>query len=218
MTGTDLSSMLFQGLIRLLVLFTAVHIHECAHALAADKLGDPSPRNRGRITLNPFAHLTLWGTLMMLLIGFGYGRPVEVNPSNFKHPKRDMALTALAGPASNLIMAYVSMIVYRLCYAYMEVNDTLIYLTIVFQYITIINISLAMFNFLPVPPLDGSKIFNAVLPDKLYFKVMQYERYIIIVVIVLVYSGLLTGPLSFLHYHALRIMLALTDWVDLLIK
>ena len=100
-------------LIKALVLFTAVPVHECAHAWVAEKMGDDTGRKQGRITLNPFAHLTLWGSLMMILVGFGWGKPVMVDSRNFKNPKKGMVLTSLAGPASNFIMAFLSMIVYK---------------------------------------------------------------------------------------------------------
>ncbi|MGN1102535.1 MAG: site-2 protease family protein, partial [Huintestinicola sp.] len=162
-------------LIKALVLFTAVPVHECAHAWAAEKMGDDTGRQQGRITLNPFAHLTLWGSLMMILVGFGWGKPVSVDPRNFKNPKKGMVLTSLAGPASNFIMAFLAMIVYKVLGILSIVRDnaTMQMVAMVFLYITLINISLGVFNFLPIPPLDGSKIFNAVLPEKWYFTIMR---------------------------------------------
>lgn len=203
-------------LIKALVLFTAVPVHECAHAWVAEKMGDDTGRKQGRITLNPFAHLTLWGSLMMILVGFGWGKPVSVDSRNFKNPKKGMVLTALAGPASNFIMAFLSMIVYKVLafLSFAKDSSTLDMLATVFVYITLINISLAVFNFLPIPPLDGSKIFNAILPDKWYFTIMRYENFIFIALIVLVYSGLLDAPLSFLQDKVIDIMLFLTGWVD----
>ncbi len=210
------NNMLFELLINALVLFTAVPVHECAHAWAAEKLGDDTGRREGRITLNPFAHLTLWGSLLMVAVGFGWGKPVAVNPNNFKNPKKGMMLSSLAGPASNFVMAFLAMIVYRVL-AFLSVvqNSELMYMVgDVFVYITIINISLGAFNFLPIPPLDGSKIFNAVLPDRIYFKIMQYEQYIFIGLIVLMYTGLLDKPLGMLQSGVLRVMIFLTGWVD----
>lgn len=203
-------------LIKALVLFTAVPVHECAHAWVAEKMGDDTGRKQGRITLNPFAHLTLWGSLMMILVGFGWGKPVSVDPRNFKNPKKGMVLTALAGPASNFIMAFLSMIVYKVLafLSYAKDSSTLDMLATVFVYITLINISLAVFNFLPIPPLDGSKIFNAILPEKWYFTIMKYENFIFIALIILVYSGLLDAPLSFLQNKVIDVMLFLTGWVD----
>lgn len=203
-------------LIKALVLFTAVPVHECAHAWVAEKMGDDTGRKQGRITLNPFAHLTLWGSLMMILVGFGWGKPVMVDSRNFKNPKKGMVLTSLAGPASNFIMAFLSMIVYKVLafLSYAKDSSTLDMLATVFVYITLINISLAVFNFLPIPPLDGSKIFNAILPEKWYFTIMKYENFIFIALIILVYSGLLDAPLSFLQNKVIDVMLFLTGWVD----
>lgn len=203
-------------LIKALVLFTAVPVHECAHAWVAEKMGDDTGRKQGRITLNPFAHLTLWGPLMMILVGFGWGKPVMVDSRNFKNPKKGMVLTSLAGPASNFIMAFLSMIVYKVLafLSYAKDSSTLDMLATVFVYITLINISLAVFNFLPIPPLDGSKIFNAILPEKWYFTIMKYENFIFIALIILVYSGLLDAPLSFLQNKVIDVMLFLTGWVD----
>lgn len=202
--------------IKALVLFTAVPVHECAHAWVAEKMGDDTGRKQGRITLNPFAHLTLWGSLMMILVGFGWGKPVSVDPRNFKNPKKGMVLTSLAGPASNFIMAFLAMIVYKVLAitGVVKDNSTMQMVAMVFLYVTIINISLAVFNFLPIPPLDGSKIFNAVLPEKWYFTIMRYENIIFIVLIILVYSGLLDAPLSFLQGKVIDIMDFLTRWVD----
>ena len=203
-------------LIKALVLFTAVPVHECAHAWVAEKMGDDTGRKQGRITLNPFVHLTLWGSLMMILVGFGWGKPVMVDSRNFKNPKKGMVLTSLAGPASNFIMAFLSMIVYKVLafLSYAKDSSTLDMLATVFVYITLINISLAVFNFLPIPPLDGSKIFNAILPEKWYFTIMKYENFIFIALIILVYSGLLDAPLSFLQNKVIDVMLFLTGWVD----
>ena len=203
-------------LIKALVLFTAVPVHECAHAWVAEKMGDDTGRKQGRITLNPFVHLTLWGSLMMILVGFGWGKPVMVDSRNFKNPKKGMVLTSLAGPASNFIMAFLSMIVYKVLafLSFAKDSSTLDMMATVFVYITLINISLAVFNFLPIPPLDGSKIFNAILPEKWYFTIMKYENFIFIALIILVYSGLLDAPLSFLQGKVIDVMLFLTGWVD----
>ncbi|MCI7766798.1 MAG: site-2 protease family protein [Oscillospiraceae bacterium] len=203
-------------LIKGLVLFTAVPVHECAHAWAAEKMGDDTGRKQGRITLNPFAHLTLWGSLMMVLVGFGWGKPVNVDPRNFKNSKKGMVLTSLAGPASNFIMAFLAMIVYKVLAFLCGFDDstTMGMIAWVFLYIMLINVSLGVFNFLPIPPLDGSKIFNAVLPEKWYFTIMKYEHIIFIVLIVLLYSGLLDNPLSFLQGKVIDLMDILTLWVD----
>lgn len=213
----DLSSRfdILSILVNAMVLFTAIPVHECAHALAADKLGDSTPRNQGRITLNPFAHLTLWGSLMLVFAGFGWGKPVQVNPNNFKNPKRDNAVVALAGPCSNMIMAFVCTIIYKLI-IFNAKSDIATYAALVFYLAMSINVGLGVFNLLPIPPLDGSKIFGAILPEKAYFTIMRYERFIVIGLIVLLYSGLLSTPLSFLQDCVFTVMDFLTRWVDLI--
>ena len=139
-----------------IALLIAITIHEFSHALAADKLGDPTPRLAGRISLNPFKHLDPIGTLMLLIFHFGWGKPVPFDPFNLRHPKRDAALISLAGPASNLILATLLSLVAKL--------SGLPLLALIATPLIIININLAIFNLLPVPPLDGAKILYGFLP------------------------------------------------------
>jgi Zn-dependent protease len=177
------------------VVFCTLPIHEFAHALIADKLGDPTARRNGRLTLNPFAHLDLWGCLMIVLVGFGYAKPVPVNMRNFKNPKAGMALVALAGPMSNLIMAILFLIL-RWVFWVNGSSDFAVILAYFFYYAAFINVSLAVFNLLPIPPLDGSRIATALIPNETYYKIMQYERYIMIGLFVLLLTGVLTRPLG----------------------
>ena len=137
-------------------LVIAVTIHEFAHAIAADKLGDPTPSLDGRVTLNPLKHLDPVGTIMLLLFRFGWGKPVPFDPFNLKHPKRDSALIALAGPASNLILATILSLATKLTGSPI--------LTLISIPLIMMNVNLAIFNLLPVPPLDGSKILYGLLP------------------------------------------------------
>ena len=210
---------LFEILVHVIVLLTAFPVHECAHAWVAEKLGDPTARNAGRITLNPFKHLDLFGTLCMIFVGFGWANPVPVNPNNFKNPKNGMALTAIAGPVSNLIMSFIAMIIYRVLLFVGLANGS--YPTVamnVFALVVTLNLSLAVFNLLPIPPLDGSRIFNLFMSEKTYFKVMKYEKYVFVGLAVLLYSGLLDKPLSWLQDIGLDVMWFLTGWVDHLMK
>ena len=180
------------------VVFCATPLHEYAHALIAVKLGDDTPRLRGRLTINPMAHIDWIGALMIFLCGFGYAKPVEVRMRHFKKPKRDMALVALAGPVCNLLQAFVFMFLRSACIfgAYNTGNQIMAYMAIFFLYAASINVNLAVFNLLPVPPLDGSRLATALLPTKYYYKIMQYERYIMIGLFVLLFTGVLTTPLS----------------------
>ncbi|MBR4858539.1 MAG: site-2 protease family protein [Clostridia bacterium] len=182
------------------VVFCTLPVHEYAHAFVATKLGDNTARLKGRLTLAPLAHIDPMGALMILLVGFGYAKPVPVNPRNFKNPKAGMALTALAGPVSNILMALIFMIFANgLSIAYSYTGAVFIEAAITFFVAAAgINASLAVFNLLPIPPLDGSRIVNLIIPAKYYFKIMKYERYIILGIFALIFIGVLDKPLSFL--------------------
>lgn len=182
---------------RLFVVLFCTPVHECAHAWMANKLGDGTARVNGRLTLNPLAHFSPIGTVMILLFGIGYAKPVPVNPYNFKNAKKGFALTALAGPVSNFIMAFVASFVSMFfLYVNKSGNVGLDAVSDFFYYAAIVNVSLAVFNFLPIPPLDGSRIFGLILPDKIYDKFLKYENYIMIGLFVLLFTGVLDGVLS----------------------
>lgn len=184
---------------RVFVVFCVMPIHEFAHAFVAHKLGDDTARLSGRLTLNPFAHVDMLGALMIFLVGFGYAKPVPVNPRNFKNPKGGMALTALAGPISNLIMAFIFMLPYcGIRMLYTGGSQLVVAVAMFFYYAASVNIGLAVFNLIPIPPLDGSRILNLIIPSKYYFKIMQYERYIILGVFALLFFGVLDAPLNFI--------------------
>lgn len=172
-------------------LVVALTIHEYAHAKVADTLGDPTPRANGRVTLDPRAHLDPLGTILILVAGFGWGRPVEFDPYNLRNPKRDTALIALAGPASNIILAIILSILANLLGA-----DSLI--SSIIPLMIMMNISLAIFNLVPVFPLDGEKILHGILPTELaleYNRAMhQYGTLILIMLLLPIAGG--TSPIS----------------------
>ncbi len=183
-------------------------VHELAHAFVATKLGDNTPRWHGRLTLNPFAHLDLWGTLMLVLFGFGYAKPVPVNPRNFRNPRRDMALVALAGPLSNLLMAFITLALFRVLLWIPTLSDIVLVIAMLLVNVFVpVNIGLAVFNLLPIPPLDGSRIFSAVLPSRWAFWMAQHEQQIRLILIVLLATGALSTPINFLSDKVTEILL-----------
>lgn len=177
-------------IVKALIFVVALTIHEFAHAYTADKLGDPTPRSYGRLTLNPLAHLDLLGTLAIIFIGFGWARPVPFDPYNLRNPRRDSMLIALAGPASNLILAVILSIVLR--FIPLSLISTII------SYLIIGNISLAVFNLIPVYPLDGEKILGGLLSPELYREyaqiMAQYGTIILVLMLLPIAGGI--SPIS----------------------
>jgi Zn-dependent protease len=188
-------SLLFSSPILFLVwafgLVLAITIHEYAHAVAADKLGDPTPRSQGRLTLNPLSHLDPLGTLALLFLGFGWGKPVMFDPYNLRNPRRDGALIAIAGPISNLLLATILALLLRFS-AFPDLFSAIISILIG------MNITLAIFNLVPIFPLDGEKILGGILPTELYVEfsniMRQYGTIILILMLIPIASGV--SPIS----------------------
>lgn len=172
-------------------LILAISIHEYAHAVAADRLGDPTPRSQGRLTLDPRSHLDPLGTLALLFLGFGWGRPVMFDPYNLRNPRRDSALIALAGPVSNILLAIVLAILIRL------IPDSFFLISIL-PILIVMNISLAIFNLVPVFPLDGEKILGGILPSELYQEYVQIMRQYGTIILILMLLPIAAGasPIS----------------------
>lgn len=210
---------------RAIVLLLCLPVHEFAHGFIAYKLGDPTAKQAGRLTLNPLKHLDAFGTIFLLLTGFGFAKPVPINSYYFKKPKRDIALVSFAGPLSNLLMAFLSVILYKITsYFYIiqavagAQNQVLYFLYILFKIAAQINVGLAVFNLLPIPPLDGSKILNTVLPERAYYWVLRYERYFMPVLFILLFVGVLSKPLYWLMDLVLGGMDAATGFVDVFMR
>lgn len=187
-------------LLRAVVVLVAIPFHEAAHALVSSWLGDDTAKRAGRLSLNPIRHFDPLGALCMLLGGVGWAKPVGIDPRNYKDPKLGMAISAAAGPLSNLLLAWGSMILYKIVLysAAAQQSRLMAVLSLLLYDMIVMNLSLAVFNLLPIPPFDGSRIFYVFLPRRLYFQAMRYERQIMLAVLLLVFLGALDAPLSLL--------------------
>ena len=195
------------------ILFVAFPIHECAHAFMAKLLGDDTAFRQNRVTLNPLAHLDIVGTIAIVLCGIGWAKPVPVNPTRARKvsARSAMALTAAAGPVSNILISLVFVIISKLVLNVGGMDTTIFYIAYAFQYAAAINVSLAVFNLIPIPPFDGSRILFVFLSERTYFKIMQYEQYIFIGILILLWTNILDIPLSFLNN-------AVMSFLDLITK
>mgnify|MGYP005797815233 FL=1 len=171
---------------RVLAVFLCLTVHETCHGLAAYALGDPTAKRQHRLSFNPLRHIDWLGFASMLIVGFGWAKPVPVDMRYFKKPKQGMALTALAGPVSNFLMAILFLFPIRWIYWNATATAFTLWLYNFLFNVVILNIGLGLFNLLPIPPLDGSKVLFALLPDRMYWKLMRYERYGMLVLLVLV--------------------------------
>ena len=220
----DISTMIY----RIPALLFAITIHEYAHAQCADSMGDPTPRYMGRLTFNPMAHLDPIGALLLVVAGFGWAKPVPVNPNRFDRKismRGGMAITALAGPLSNLLVAILSMVIYRVFCCFQVVQtavvdyytsggvNTYFVLYYMLQAFIFINLGLAIFNLIPIPPLDGSHILGYFTSSKVDAFFYKNQRVISIVFMVILVTGVLSGPIGFVEQHIYNLLLTLTNWI-----
>ena len=192
----DLGTVAAQVISILFVILCILPLHELAHAWVANKLGDPTAKLEGRLTFNPLASVDPMGALALLLFGFGWAKPVPVDSRYFRKPKRDMAITALAGPVSNLLAAFVGAVLVAVMEAFSPYNGFTNFVYNVLWYYVVVNISLAVFNLIPMPPLDGSRIVAAFLSDRVMYTYYRYQNLFVMVMFLLLRSGALSGPLA----------------------
>ncbi len=197
-------SWLLDFLITLPVILISLSVHELMHGYAAYRLGDPTAKFTGRLSLNPLRHIDPIGFLALVLFHFGWAKPVPINSRYFKNVKRDIAITSLAGPCSNFILAFLSAFLYAFLLKIGISSNLLLgsemtpfgVLTMMAQYMVVINLGLGVFNLIPLPPLDGSKVLYAFLPYRIIYKIQPYERYIQLFLLVFLWFGALSAPIQ----------------------
>ncbi len=183
------------------VVIVSLTLHELFHALASHLLGDPTAKNEGRLTLNPLKHIDPLGFVMIVLFGFGWAKPVPVRLQWFEKPKRDFALTAAAGPVANLILALFGVLLYGIFGAAYYFSDESVILWYFLNFsvnFIYLNVGLGIFNLIPIPPLDGSRIVMSFLPNRIYFNILKYEQVFMVVLFALIAFGIIDGPLHYL--------------------
>lgn len=189
-----------------------VIIHEVCHGWVAYKLGDRTAKEQGRLSLNPLRHIDPIGLLMLIVFRFGWAKPVSVNMMNFKKPKRDMALTSLAGPASNIILALILLIILRLSLSWLRIIPSGIAIARFIDSTASLSVYLGVFNLIPIPPLDGSKILFSVLPNGLYVNLMRYERYGMVLLILLLSTSYLSAPIYAAFSAVYEFLISIVFW------
>jgi len=198
--GVDFKSVMIQLAVMMLMIFLILPVHEFAHAGVAYLLGDKDIRHRGRLSLNPLVHIDPMGALCMLVFGFGWAKPVPVNPNRFKYPKLYMGICAFAGPLSNILCGMLGggilLLLAHNAPGFMFVSEVGYYVWMFLSYYITINAALAVFNLLPIPPLDGSKVLFIFLPDRIVNTFYRYQQYTAIAIFILLYAGVFDGVLG----------------------
>ncbi len=209
--GFDFSYLL-SILLAVIPSLVCITLHELSHGLVAYRLGDDTAKRAGRLTLNPLRHLDPMGLLMMVVFRFGWAKPVPVNMYRFKEPKRGMAITALAGPASNVVITLVFLLIYGALYLPLRGTAAGEYLLEMLELTAYISLSFAIFNLLPIPPLDGSKVLFSLMDEGRYRTLMRYERYGGLLLMALVWTGVLGRPLSTAVRWLFARLLPIAQW------
>lgn len=216
--GAWLAQLRWDGLLDTLIVASAavlcITIHETCHGLAALALGDPTAKRMGRLSLNPLKHVDIFGLAMMVIARFGWARPVPINPRYFKNPKAGMAVTALAGPVSNILLSALAAFGYTVSAFYALTLDqmALQYVADFFYYVFYLSAGLAVFNILPIPPLDGSKVLFSILPEESYWKLMRYEHYGMLLLMGLLLTGTLDIPMNYLRGELIGFLAPISEW------
>lgn len=214
-----LNQLHYEKLIELVITIAAALVciipHEVSHGYAAYRLGDPTAKNAGRLTLNPLRHIDPAGLLAMAVAHFGWAKPVPIQPANFRHVRRDTAITALAGPVANVGITALALLLHNGVagvLAFRSLPQWMEYVDLFFVYTAILSANLAMFNLLPIPPLDGSKVLFSFLPRKYYEKLLQYEYYGFLLLAVFLWTGVLDRPLTFLREGLIHLLWPICSW------
>ena len=190
---------LIDGLLVVLAAVLSITVHESCHGLAAWWLGDPTAKRAGRISLNPLRHIDVFGLILLAVAKFGWAKPVPVDMRNFRRPKEGMALTALAGPVSNVLLAYLALLIRSvlLFFTWKYGEGTVLgWAVTLTEYLTVISAGLAVFNLFPIPPLDGSKVLAVLLPDRAYSWLMRYERFGMLLLLAVISVGIGSNALD----------------------
>lgn len=192
----DLGS-LTDAVLRVAAIFICLTVHETCHGLAAYRLGDPTAKMMHRLSLNPLRHIDWFGLAMMFIAGFGWAKPVPVNPLYFRRPKQGMAITALAGPVSNFLLAALMIGISKMIYLWAPYSFAWdMAFTFCLYTVAPLSVGLGLFNLLPIPPLDGSKVAAVLLPDRTYIQLMRYERYGMLLLLLLSWLGWTGGLIN----------------------
>ena len=201
---------LFLLLIGAVACLFCITFHELAHGFAAYQLGDPTAKVNGRLTLNPISHIDWIGLMLLLTVRVGWAKPVPVDMRYFKHPRQGMALTALAGPAANFLTALAAVGVSSAVFHLAPLGPAAVFVLCFLSNMALLGVGMGLFNLIPLSPLDGSKILFALLPDRIYYQYLRYERFFILAVVLLAWMGVFSVPLSFCMEGIVRGLCAVT--------